>query len=67
MQRGVLPSSFHGAWGSGRALQAEQGLAGAATHLTFTVGAPPVLLETRGFIDGRPATGNQAALPYPSP
>ena len=67
MQRGVLPSSFPGAWGSGRALQAEQGPAGAATHLTFTVGAPPVRLETRGFIDGRPATGNQAALPYPSP
>ena len=64
MQRGLLPSSFPGAWGSGRALQAEQGPARTAPHLTFTVGAPPVRLETRGFIDGRPANGDEEVF-YP--
>ena len=44
-------------------MQAELGPAGAAPRLTFSVGAPPVRIETRGFIDGRQATGNQAARP----
>ena len=64
MKRRLLFPSFPGAWGPGKALRAEQGPAGAAPNLSvvappvsFTVGAPPLGMDTRGLIEGRPATG----------
>eukprot|EP00964_Phaeocystis_antarctica_P005116 scaffold2790_cov56-Phaeocystis_antarctica.AAC.7 len=73
MQRRLLFPSFPGAWGSSKALQAEQGPgSSAAPNLSFTIGAPPVSLDTRGLIGGRPANGvtrrpNPSSSPNPNP
>ena len=78
MQRRLLFPSFPGAWGSSKALQAEQGPGSSAApnlsftlgapSVSFTIGSPPVSLDTRGLIDGRPANGvTRRSHPNPSP